>query len=67
MKELFETEELKIKQKKEKCKNCKYIFYKEYNVKKIFYCSKRSSNRTENGYLKIKYNQLSCDYFKEKL
>jgi len=48
---------------KNKCKHCKHIQRWNCNTKVFFYCGKRKSNRTDNGLLKIKFNQESCNIF----
>ena len=63
MNTLFDIEPTASEPRKERCKHCKHFTWLEYNspVKKFFYCKLRKSNRTDNGLLKIKANQVACD------
>jgi len=47
-----------------KCKQCEHSERHQCNSNIIWYCGLRKSRRTANGLLKIKANQISCDYFK---
>jgi hypothetical protein len=66
MNTLFELpEEIKKVMRAEKCKTCKHLDWIEYESgRKIFYCNKRYSHRTENKKLKIKANGQACEIFK---
>jgi hypothetical protein len=63
MDKLFDIPLKVSKPRAERCKNCEHITCIEYNypVKRFFYCKLRKSNRTDNGLLKIKANQVACD------
>lgn len=65
MNTLFELpDEIKKIIREEKCKTCKHLDWIEYDSgRKIFYCNKRYSNRTENGKLKIKANNPACEIY----
>jgi predicted aldo/keto reductase-like oxidoreductase len=49
--------------KKEKCKTCAYCLRTPFNHVTIFYCRKKLSNRTYNGLLKIKANNMACEKY----
>lgn len=48
---------------REKCKTCDHFDWLEFGKKKIFYCNIHKSNRTQNGKLKIKANQIACPQY----
>jgi len=50
-------------QPKTKCKQCEFSERHPCNSKIIWYCGIRKSNRTSNGQLKIKANNISCRLF----
>lgn len=52
---------------KNTCRNCKYRERWECGSKIISYCSKRHSNRTNNGLLKVKCNSPACLLFEQQI
>ena len=48
-----------------KCKHCAHCQKWECGSKFFFYCGLRKSNRTDNGLLKIKFNNEACLSFKK--
>jgi len=59
---LFEVEE---KKSENTCKDCVHRQRWQCNSKVIQYCGIRKSNRTNNGLLKIKCKDKSCNLFKK--
>lgn len=51
---------------KNTCRICKYRERWECGSKVISYCSKRHSNRTDNGLLKVKCNSPACMLFEKE-
>lgn len=50
------------------CKSCKHILAMDYGDSgRFFYCSLRSSNRTENGLLKIKCKTPACVSYEKRV
>lgn len=45
------------------CSKCKYKSAWQCNSKVFHYCIKQKSNRTSNGYLKIKCKNAACSLF----
>jgi hypothetical protein len=48
------------------CYECQYGQRRQCGSKAIWYCRTRSSNRTDNGLLKIKARQDACRVFEER-
>ena len=50
----------------DKCKDCEFSFRLEFMSTNVFYCSAKGSNKTENGFKKIKANDPACLTFKKR-
>lgn len=53
-------------QSKDKCKHCKHLVKHQYSPKHVYY-GKIRSNRTQNGYKKIKKNNEACIAFEKNI
>lgn len=62
MDKLFEIEE-QIPVVTNNCKDCEHRQRWECNSKVFQYCGIRKSNRTNNGFLKIKCKDAACSLF----
>jgi hypothetical protein len=49
------------------CGKCEHVIGQKYQHCTIYYCEITPSNRTANGHKKVKYRQLSCEKFKERI
>jgi hypothetical protein len=50
-----------------KCRQCRYIYMKEYNdSKRFYYCERKQSRRTADGTIKIKARDNACELFEER-
>ncbi len=58
--------DLKAEQSGETCKTCMHRQRWQCNSKIIQYCGVRSSNRTENGLLKIKCKTPACGLYEKE-
>lgn len=63
--ELFDTDEHKVNKGKT-CRTCKHRQRWQCNSKVIQYCGIRTSNRTDNGLLKIKAKDNACVMYEEE-
>ncbi len=63
--ELFEIPEQKPPKPKHRCRDCKHMVRHQYS-NNFVYCSLGHSNRTGNGYVKVKKLQAACLAFEPK-
>ena len=67
METLFENEHLQPKNKSDvslTCNSCEHRQRHQCNSKVFQYCGIRKSNRTNNGFLKIKCKTTACALYK---
>ncbi len=62
---LFDIPKEEKNKSKMTCRSCEYRYKHEYG--KMFYCSKRKSNKTSYGHVKIKAGDSACLMYKNKL
>ncbi len=65
--ELFPIETIKQVESKTTCLTCEYRERWQCGGSIIQYCGVRTSNRTENGKLKIKCKNKSCNQYKKEI
>lgn len=64
--ELFDNQILTSNKVVETCRTCEHRERHQFNNTVIQYCGIRKSNRTDNGLLKIKCKNVSCEVYKKE-